>query len=109
LLICRYASINRSLKAREIVLVVIVRDSWKSENNTSMHWCLCFSPGIRGFLNQCFKYRFKDDEIVRCGQEQHALLDFHGASHLKQQSKARTCCSTQTHHPDSWVTECAPW
>jgi hypothetical protein len=27
LLICRYASINRSLKAREIVLVVIVRDS----------------------------------------------------------------------------------
>ena len=66
LFICRYASINRSLKAREIVLVVIVRDSWKSENITSMYWCLCFSPGIRGFLNQCFKYRFKDWLIVCC-------------------------------------------
>ena len=66
LFLCRYSSINHSLKTRETVLVVIVHDSWKSENITSMYWCLFFSSGIRGFLNQCFKYRFKDWLIVCC-------------------------------------------
>jgi hypothetical protein len=58
--------LRRHITNRERVLVVIVYDSWKSENITSVYWCLFFSSGIRGFLNQCFKYRFKDWLIVCC-------------------------------------------